>query len=161
MPIELIVPPMGESITEVQIGAWRKQPGDPVKRDESVVELESDKATVDLPAPIAGAITKVLKKEGERAHVVSKRGEIDEKLCSGRSRTEPVLRRRLPALVIDDHEAPIARRVDTIHPQRETRGTERDLPLFFQRFDPERRTRSLEFREGNNELRDAPLFTLA
>ena len=78
MPIELIVPPMGESITEVQIGAWRKQPGDPVKRDESVVELESDKATVDLPAPIAGAITKVLKKEGERANVGEVIGYMDE-----------------------------------------------------------------------------------
>ncbi|NUM56280.1 MAG: 2-oxoglutarate dehydrogenase complex dihydrolipoyllysine-residue succinyltransferase [Candidatus Hydrogenedentes bacterium] len=78
MPVELIVPPMGESITEVQIGAWRKRPGDPIKRDESVVELESDKATVDLPAPVAGSITKVLKKEGERAAVGEVIGYMDE-----------------------------------------------------------------------------------
>ncbi|MDZ4861551.1 MAG: 2-oxoglutarate dehydrogenase complex dihydrolipoyllysine-residue succinyltransferase [Candidatus Hydrogenedentes bacterium] len=69
MPVELVVPPMGESISEVQIGAWRKQPGEPIARDESIVELESDKATIDLPAPSAGTISKILKKEGERAAV--------------------------------------------------------------------------------------------
>ncbi|MBM3289991.1 MAG: dihydrolipoamide succinyltransferase, partial [Candidatus Hydrogenedentes bacterium] len=78
MPVELIVPPMGESITEVQIGAWRKQPGDPVNRDEPVVEIESDKATVDLPAPVSGAVVKVLKKEGERATVGEVIGYMDE-----------------------------------------------------------------------------------
>ncbi len=88
MPVELIVPPMGESITEVQIGAWRKQPGDPVKRDESVVELESDKATVDLPAPIAGAITKVLKKEGERANVGEVIGYMDEAAAPAQAKPE-------------------------------------------------------------------------
>lgn len=69
MAVELVVPPMGESITEVQIGAWRKQPGEPVNRDDSVVELESDKATMDLPAPVAGTITKVLKREGDKAAI--------------------------------------------------------------------------------------------
>jgi 2-oxoglutarate dehydrogenase E2 component (dihydrolipoamide succinyltransferase) len=69
MPIELKVPEVGESITEVMIGAWKKQEGDSVAGDESVVEIESDKATVELPAPVAGTITKVLKGSGERAVV--------------------------------------------------------------------------------------------
>lgn len=97
MPVELIVPPMGESITEVQIGAWRKQPGDPVKRDESVVELESDKATVDLPAPIAGAITKVLKKEGERANVGEVIGYMDEAAASAQAAATPAPKAAAPA----------------------------------------------------------------
>src|SRR5690606_4251963 len=67
----------------------RKQPGDPVKRDESVVELESDKATVDLPAPIAGAITKVLKKEGERANVGEVIGYMDEAAASAQAAPTP------------------------------------------------------------------------
>ncbi len=51
MPIELRVPEIGESITEVTVGKWHKGVGEHVEKDEGVVELESDKATVDLPAP--------------------------------------------------------------------------------------------------------------
>jgi 2-oxoglutarate dehydrogenase E2 component (dihydrolipoamide succinyltransferase) len=69
MPIELKVPEVGESITEVMVGVWKKREGDAVAADESVVEIESDKATVELPAPAAGTITKVLKGSGERAVV--------------------------------------------------------------------------------------------
>jgi 2-oxoglutarate dehydrogenase E2 component (dihydrolipoamide succinyltransferase) len=69
MPIELKVPEVGESITEVMIGTWRKREGEAVAADESVVEIESDKATVELPAPAAGTIAKVLKGSGERAVV--------------------------------------------------------------------------------------------
>ena len=69
MPIELKVPEVGESITEVMIGTWKKREGDSVVADESVVEIESDKATVELPAPAAGTIAKVLKGSGERAVV--------------------------------------------------------------------------------------------
>ena len=71
MPVELelIVPEIGESIKEVQVGRWHKQPGQAVAKDESVVELESDKATVDLPAPGGGVISKVLKSSGETAAV--------------------------------------------------------------------------------------------
>ena len=69
MPIELKVPEVGESITEVMIGTWKKREGDAVSIDESIVEIESDKATVDLPAPRAGTVTKVLKGSGERAKV--------------------------------------------------------------------------------------------
>jgi len=69
MPIELKVPEVGESITEVMIGAWKKRQGDVVAVDEAVVEIESDKATVELPAPAAGRITQILKAAGERATV--------------------------------------------------------------------------------------------
>jgi 2-oxoglutarate dehydrogenase E2 component (dihydrolipoamide succinyltransferase) len=69
MPLELKVPEVGESITEVMIGTWKKREGDTVSVDESIVEIESDKATVDLPAPKAGTVTKVLKGSGEKAKV--------------------------------------------------------------------------------------------
>jgi 2-oxoglutarate dehydrogenase E2 component (dihydrolipoamide succinyltransferase) len=69
MALELKVPEVGESITEVMIGIWKKQEGDSVTTDESVVEIESDKATVELPAPGSGTITKILKGSGERATV--------------------------------------------------------------------------------------------
>lgn len=69
MPIELKVPSVGESITEVQIGEWRKQEGDFAAKNESLVEIETDKATVELPAPTNGLISKVLKRQGDRATV--------------------------------------------------------------------------------------------
>lgn len=72
MAVELKVPAVGESITEVVVGAWRKSIGDTVERDEDIVELETDKATVDVPAPEAGVITKIIKAAGETAAV----GEI-------------------------------------------------------------------------------------
>ncbi|MBI1841405.1 MAG: 2-oxoglutarate dehydrogenase complex dihydrolipoyllysine-residue succinyltransferase [Verrucomicrobia bacterium] len=69
MPIELKVPPVGESVTEVQIGEWLKAEGSGVEKDQTVVTLESEKATLELPAPEAGVVSKILKKRGETAKV--------------------------------------------------------------------------------------------
>ncbi|HEX4128579.1 MAG TPA: 2-oxoglutarate dehydrogenase complex dihydrolipoyllysine-residue succinyltransferase [Pirellulales bacterium] len=69
MPVELKVPAVGESITEVQIADWKKGEGDHAEKDESLVEIETDKATVEVSAPVAGKITKVLKQAGESATV--------------------------------------------------------------------------------------------
>jgi 2-oxoglutarate dehydrogenase E2 component (dihydrolipoamide succinyltransferase) len=69
MALELKVPEVGESITEVMIGTWKKREGDAVAIDDAIVEIESDKATVELPAPTPGTITKILKASGEKAMV--------------------------------------------------------------------------------------------
>jgi 2-oxoglutarate dehydrogenase E2 component (dihydrolipoamide succinyltransferase) len=69
MSIELKVPEIGESITEVEIGSWLKKAGEPVKKDEPVVTLESEKATVELPSPDAGTMGKVLKQQGDTAKI--------------------------------------------------------------------------------------------
>lgn len=69
MALELKVPTVGESITEVEIGGWLKKQGDTVQKDEPVVTLESEKATVELPAPEAGTISQVLKQKGETAKI--------------------------------------------------------------------------------------------
>ncbi len=69
MGIELKVPAIGESITEVEIGEWLKQKGEAVRKDEPVASLESEKATVELPSPEAGTLTQILKQKGEVAKV--------------------------------------------------------------------------------------------
>jgi len=69
MAVELKVPAVGESITEVQIGQWLKGEGQAVEKDENLVEIETDKATVEISAPAAGTISKVLKRSGETAAV--------------------------------------------------------------------------------------------
>ncbi len=79
MPVELKVPEVGESITEVHIAQWRKRVGDTAQKDENLVEIESDKATIELPAPVAGTITQILKQPGETAHV----GEIIGYMAAG------------------------------------------------------------------------------
>jgi len=81
MAVELRVPEVGESIKEVQIGAWLKGEGDRVERDEAVVEIESDKATLELPAPVSGTIEKLLKKKGD----VVKIGELIATVTEGTS----------------------------------------------------------------------------
>jgi 2-oxoglutarate dehydrogenase E2 component (dihydrolipoamide succinyltransferase) len=69
MALELKVPEVGESITEVVIGTWKKREGEGVATDDAIVEIESDKATVELPAPTHGTVTKILKAAGEKAVV--------------------------------------------------------------------------------------------
>lgn len=69
MSVELKIPSVGESITEVEIGDWLKRKGEAVEKDEPVVTLESDKATVELPAPAAGTVGDVLKKKGDTAKI--------------------------------------------------------------------------------------------
>ena len=69
MPIELVVPSVGESITEVEIGDWLKNPGEPVREDEPLVVIETEKVTVELPAPASGSITSMLKHKGDKASV--------------------------------------------------------------------------------------------
>ncbi|HEU4743135.1 MAG TPA: 2-oxoglutarate dehydrogenase complex dihydrolipoyllysine-residue succinyltransferase [Meiothermus sp.] len=65
MATELKVPAVGESIVEVEIGQWLKKEGDPIKRDEALVELVTDKATLELPSPVDGVLGKILKKAGD------------------------------------------------------------------------------------------------
>ena len=69
MATEIRVPTLGESVTEATIGKWLKQPGDAVNADEPLVELETDKVSVEVPAPAAGSITEILAKEGETVEV--------------------------------------------------------------------------------------------
>jgi len=69
MPVELKVPSVGESITEVQLGDWLKKPGELARADEGLVVIETDKVTVELPAPGAGAVVKTLKRKGDKALV--------------------------------------------------------------------------------------------
>ncbi|MBM3882267.1 MAG: 2-oxoglutarate dehydrogenase complex dihydrolipoyllysine-residue succinyltransferase [Verrucomicrobia bacterium] len=75
--LELKVPAVGESITEVEVGDWLKQEGDPIAPDEPVVVLETDKATVEIPSPIAGRLTQILKPKGQRVQVGDTLAQIE------------------------------------------------------------------------------------
>ena len=79
MAVDLKVPTVGESITEVFIGSWLKQEGDPVSEDEPLVEVETDKATLEVPATASGVLSKILKNEGDSAEI----GEVIAQIEAG------------------------------------------------------------------------------
>jgi 2-oxoglutarate dehydrogenase E2 component (dihydrolipoamide succinyltransferase) len=85
MPVELKVPEVGESITEVLIGEWLKHKGDHAARDETVVMIETDKVTVELPAPVAGVISEIKIDQGQTASVGDVIGFMEEGEASGKA----------------------------------------------------------------------------
>lgn len=78
MAMEIKVPAVGESISEVQIGEWYVAEGDWVAADADLVGLETDKATFDVPAPAGGKVTRILKKAGEMAAIGDLIGYFEE-----------------------------------------------------------------------------------
>src|SRR5262245_42433407 len=86
---EIRVPTLGESVTEATIGKWFKKPGDPVAVDEPLVELETDKVTIEVPAPAAGTLAAVAAKGGDTVAVGALLGEIREGAGAAPSKTAP------------------------------------------------------------------------
>ncbi|MFG1394527.1 2-oxoglutarate dehydrogenase complex dihydrolipoyllysine-residue succinyltransferase [Xanthobacter agilis] len=78
MATEIRVPTLGESVTEATIGKWFKKPGEAVKADEPIVELETDKVTVEVPAPAAGVLAEIIAKDGDTVGVGALLGSITE-----------------------------------------------------------------------------------
>jgi 2-oxoglutarate dehydrogenase E2 component (dihydrolipoamide succinyltransferase) len=89
MPVELVVPSVGESITEVEIGDWLKKQGEAVNQDDPVVVIETEKVTVELPAPASGTVTSVLKKKGDKASVGDVIGYIETNGARPRVEAKP------------------------------------------------------------------------
>lgn len=77
MSVELKVPPVGESITEVALGEWLKGEGEFVHRDEPVVVVESDKVNLEVPAPISGRVVRLRKRRGEMAKIGETIAELE------------------------------------------------------------------------------------
>jgi 2-oxoglutarate dehydrogenase E2 component (dihydrolipoamide succinyltransferase) len=69
MSVEVKVPPVGESISSVVVARWMVQPGESVKEGTSLVELETDKVNVEVPAPVSGKLSQILKQKGESASI--------------------------------------------------------------------------------------------
>src|SRR3954469_19928684 len=75
---EIRVPTLGESVTEATIGRWFKKAGDAVAADEPLVELETDKVTIEVPAPSAGTLGEIVAKDGETVAVGALLGQIKD-----------------------------------------------------------------------------------
>src|SRR6187402_110018 len=77
MATEIRVPTLGESVSEATIGKWFKKVGDTVVADEPLLELETDKVTVEVPSPTAGVLAEIAAKDGETVGVGALLGNID------------------------------------------------------------------------------------
>jgi len=76
MATEIRVPTLGESVSEATIGRWFKKPGEAVKADEPLLELETDKVTLEVNAPAAGVLAEIVAKEGDTVNVGALLGNI-------------------------------------------------------------------------------------
>ena len=117
--IELKVPAVGESITEVEIGSWLKTEGATVAKDEAIAVIETEKATVELPAPEAGTLVKILKQQGETAKV----GETIAHLEAGKAESVAAMNPATPPTTEEPPAAktratPLAKRVLAEHDLR-------------------------------------------
>jgi len=96
MAIEIKIPSLGESITEVQIASWLVKEGDTVAKDQNLVSIESEKATVEVPAPEAGVISSILQTDGATvkvgdviAHLEAAGGKASSTKAAKKSADEP------------------------------------------------------------------------
>lgn len=96
---ELIMPKMGESITEATILKWLKKEGDTVKLDEAVLEIATDKVDSEVPSPVAGVISKLLYKEGDVV-AVGKAVAVLQTEAAGAQTSKPVVETSAPAPVV-------------------------------------------------------------
>ena len=103
MAIELRVPALGESIQQATVGTWLKKEGDQVQADEPVVEVESEKATVALPAPAAGVLRRIVKQSGAEVAIGELIGELEPGAVAARPAQAPP-----PASPAAPHAAPPA-----------------------------------------------------
>ena len=93
MSIEIRVPTLGESVTEATVGQWFKKPGDAIKADEPLVELETDKVTVEVPAPASGKLASISVEPGQTVEVGAVIGAVEE----GAAGAEPAAATAAPA----------------------------------------------------------------
>ena len=89
MSNQIIVPSLGESVTEATVSKWLKRVGEKVDSDEPLVELETDKVNVEVPSPLAGTLSSIRVKEGDTVEVGALLGEVDEKKSSSIQKTKP------------------------------------------------------------------------
>ncbi|HEV2879283.1 MAG TPA: 2-oxo acid dehydrogenase subunit E2, partial [Candidatus Eremiobacteraceae bacterium] len=111
--VEVVLPEMGESVTEGSVTSWRKKPGDFVQAGEALVEVTTDKVDVEVPSPASGKITKVLVEEGKTVRVGAPLAEIDTTASAdavsqpARSTSAAVAQPGPPAPVAQPKPAPV------------------------------------------------------
>jgi 2-oxoglutarate dehydrogenase E2 component (dihydrolipoamide succinyltransferase) len=90
MSEKIVVPVLGESITEATVAKWLKNPGDTVEADEPIVELETDKVNLEVPSPISGILTEINSKDGSVVEVGALLASVSEGSSAGLVKKEEI-----------------------------------------------------------------------
>ena len=88
MSEKILVPVLGESITEATVSKWLKNEGDAVDADEPVVELETDKVNLEVPSPVSGLLTKINSKNGSTVEVGAVLGSVSENITDTKKKND-------------------------------------------------------------------------
>ena len=99
MSEKILVPVLGESITEATVSKWLKNEGDPVEADEPLVELETDKVNLEVPSPVSGVLTKINSKNGSVVEVGADLGSVSESETNSRENQE--IKKIQPTVKVD------------------------------------------------------------
>ena len=90
MSEKIVVPVLGESITEATVAKWLKNTGDAVEADEPIVELETDKVNLEVPSPVKGILTEINSKDGSVVEVGALLGSVSESQSEGSIKKEEI-----------------------------------------------------------------------
>jgi len=121
MAIEVKVPVLPESVSDATIATWHKQPGDAVKRDENLVDLETDKVVLEVPSPVDGVISQILKQTGDTVISQQLIAVLEEGAAAAPAKAAPAAKaetpksttpaKAVPAAAASGEPSPAARRV--------------------------------------------------
>ncbi len=100
MSEKILVPVLGESITEATVSKWLKNEGDPVEADEPLVELETDKVNLEVPSPVSGVLTKINSKNGSVVEVGADLGSVSESETKSKENQE--IKKIQPTVKVDN-----------------------------------------------------------
>jgi 2-oxoglutarate dehydrogenase E2 component (dihydrolipoamide succinyltransferase) len=122
MPVEIVVPQLGESVVEATVGRWMKQPGESVAAGEPLVALETDKVDLDVPAQEAGVLTEIRHAAGDTVKVGEVLGVLSDAGASATVAPAAPAAEAVPAPVIAP-PAPVAEKAAPVEPAGETAAT--------------------------------------
>ena len=119
MADKIIVPTLGESITEATVAKWLKKVGDSVEADEAIVSLETDKVSVDVTSPKAGVITEILASEGSTVQVGGALGLVGAPSSKATVKKEEAKKEEIKIVEIKKEESAPSRKIDTVSKKNE------------------------------------------
>ena len=108
MSIDIHVPTLGESISDATIARWIKKAGEAVAADEPIVELETDKVTLEVPSPVAGKLGEIIAAEGETVEVGALLARVEEGAAGAELAAKQDAPKSAPAKAADETPAPVA-----------------------------------------------------
>ena len=108
MSIDIHVPTLGESISDATIARWIKKAGEAVAADEPIVELETDKVTLEVPSPVAGKLGEIIAAEGETVEVGTLLARVEENAAGTELAAKQDAPKSAPAKAADETPAPVA-----------------------------------------------------